>query len=329
MARIQERLDRVWPRRGILATEAGRRVVTDVVLLTGLAFAASTVLVGVAVFVGMSTALLGRGEAGHVAVGMTAGLLVVLGAFFILPVFGRLSRLGDDVRLLELCDPGAPLLREMMDRAPGTYSHSIITGTLAEAAAREIAADALLARVGAYYHDVGKLSRPHFFVENQVGLRNPHDDAAPVQSAFIITAHVREGVELARRARLPEPLIDIIEQHHGTSLVMYFYRKASERDSSVDQAAFRYDGPRPRTPEAAVVMLADACEAAARAMPDSGTLAIEDAVRRVVTAKTEDGQLAECGLDDEQIEAVTRVYAKMLAGVRHGRVDYPDATAPL
>ena len=304
-------------------------MVTDVVLLTGLAFVASTLVVGAAVAVGMSTALLGRDEAGHVAVGMSAGLLVVLGTFFVLPVFGRLSRLGDDVRLLELCDPGAPLLREMMDRAPGTYSHSIITGSLAEAAAREVGADALLARVGAYYHDIGKLCRPRFFVENQVGVRNPHDDAAPSQSAFIITAHVREGVELARHARLPEPLIDIIEQHHGTSLVMYFYRKATEHGGSVDEAAFRYEGPRPRSAEAAVVMLADACEAAARAMGEGGALAIEEAVRRVTAAKTDDGQLSESGLSEEQIEAITLVYAKMLAGVRHPRVEYPEPAAQL
>jgi putative nucleotidyltransferase with HDIG domain len=325
MSRFQDRLDRVWPRRGIMATEAGRRVVTDVVILTALAFAVSAVVVAAVVALLISLHTLPLQDAGFIAVGMGGGLVGLIGAFFVLPVFGRLSRLGDDVQLLELSDPGAPLLREMMERAPGTYSHSIMAGQLAEAAAQEVGANALLARVGAYYHDVGKIMRPQFFVENQLGMRNPHDDAPPVQSAFIITAHVREGVALAEQARLPRPVIDMIGQHHGTSLVWYFYRKAVYADANVDQAKFRYDGRRPQSVEAALVMLADASEAVVRTLADSGPAQIEESVDRIVRSRIEDGQLAESGMTDEQIEVTCRVYAKMLAGLHHPRVEYPDA----
>jgi putative nucleotidyltransferase with HDIG domain len=232
-------MDRVWPRRGIMATEAGRRVVLDVVLLTAACFGVATVFLVVVAVATTSVGWLPRETIGHLMIGLLGGVAAVVVAFLMLPVLGRLSRLGDDVHLLELCDPGAPLLRELNDRAPGTYQHSITVGTLAEAAARVVGANALLTRVGAYYHDIGKSVRPYFFVENQIGARNPHDDASPAQSAFIITAHVREGVELAQRARLPDPVIDIIGQHHGSSLVTYFYRKASRACGiAVDEAGF-------------------------------------------------------------------------------------------
>jgi cyclic-di-AMP phosphodiesterase PgpH len=323
MPSLQDLLDRVWPRRGIMATEAGRRVVSDVVLLTVIAFVASAVAVGIALSIGIAMRIVPPGAAFYVAGGMAGGFIGLLGTFFVLPLFGRLSRLGDDIQLLKLCDPGAPLLREMMDRAPGTYSHCVLAGELAEAAAREVGADPLLARVGAYYHDIGKIVRPHFFVENQSGLRNPHDDAMPIQSAFIITAHVREGVALARQARLPQPVVDIIAQHHGTALVWYFYKKAVFIDANVDQSKFRYQGRKPQSVEAALVMLADVSEAVVRTLADSGPVAIQEAVDRIVAARIDDGQLSESGITDEQIEAASRVYAKMLLGLRHPRVEYP------
>ncbi len=161
-------------------------------------------------------------------------------------------------------------------------------------------------------------------MENQSGLRNPHDDAPAVQSAFIITAHVREGVALARQARLPQPVVDIIAQHHGTSLVAYFFRKASAEDANVDPSRFRYEGHKPQTAEAALVMLADASEAAVRALADGGPEQIERTVDRIVADRLEDGQLEESGISSEQIEAASRVYAKMLTGLRHPRVQYPD-----
>jgi hypothetical protein len=324
MPDLASRLDRFWPRRGIMATEAGRRVVSGVLLLTVVSFLIAALIFGL---VALSLVALGRLDAVaalRVAFGMGWGLLALIGAFVLLPVMGRLSRLGDDVRFLELCDPGAPLLRELMDRAPGTYNHSIMAGALADAGARTVGANALLARVGAYYHDVGKLARPQFFAENQLGLRNPHDGAPPSQSAFIITAHVREGVAMAEAARLPRPVIDIIAEHHGTSLVAYFYRKATAGDIEVDEAPFRYEGRPPKSKEAALVMMADVADAAGRCLIDSGPAQIESAVRRVVAAKVADGQLADSGLTEAEVDAVVCVYAKMLAGLRHGRVEYPE-----
>lgn len=306
-----------------MATAAGRRVVSDVVLLTAASFAVAGLVLTVVLVCAIALGWIGSDAARVAGVGAAGGLAAVVAAFAMLPVMGRLSRLGDDVRLLELCDPGAPLLHELMERAPGTYQHSIAAGALAEAAANEIGANALLARVGAYYHDVGKMARPRFFVENQMGVRNPHDSAPPEQSAFIITAHVREGVEIGSKARLPAQLIDIIEQHHGTSLVTYFYRKASECDEAVGEDGFRYDGRKPQTREAALVMLADAAEAAGRCLEDPAPAAIEAAVSRIVSVKRDDGQLDESGLSDADVEATLGVYAKMLTSARHARVEYP------
>ncbi len=314
---------RLWPRRGIMVSDAGRRVVLGSFGLIATSFGAAALVVALAVGVSVSGGFL-RGDAtGPVVVGIVAGAATLLLAFLLLPVLARFTRTGEGLRLLELCDPGSPLLRDLMERADGTYNHSIMTGALAEAAARAIGANALLARVGAYYHDVGKLVRPQFFVENQSGRRNPHDGAAPAQSAFIITAHVREGVELAQRAGLPRAVVDIIAQHHGTSLVTYFYRKATADGSTVDQGPFRYTGELPATREAALVMLADAAEAAVRGVSDAGPAQIEAAVSRVIETKIADGQLARSGMSDEDVERAVAAYAKMLAGLRHARVEYP------
>lgn len=318
-------LESFWPRHGVMSSEAGRRVTSGVLVLTARAFTIAAALLGVIYLGAIALDLLDPAVVRHLAVGMVGGLASVGIAFALLPALGRLSRLGDDVRLLELCDPGAPLLRTLMDVAPGTFQHSITAGTLAEAAARAIGADPLLARVGGYYHDIGKSARPQFFAENQAGVRNPHDTARPEQSAIIITAHVREGVEMARRARLPEPVIAIIGQHHGTSLVTYFYRKAAEAcDIAVDESGFRYEGEKPRTREAAIVMLADASEAVGRCVADSGAAAIEKAVRKVVRGKVVDDQLAGSGMTEADIEATVVVFARMLGGMRHARVEYPE-----
>lgn len=261
-------------------------------------------------------------SAGYGAIGGT--LSAILG-YGMLPFFEYLFGVTTDIRLLELGNPSHPLLRRLMVEAPGTYSHSVMTGNLAEAGAEAVGANALLARVGAYYHDVGKLKRPGFFVENQAGGENPHDGTAPHLSALIITAHVREGVELAREYKLPREVVEIIKQHHGTSLVSYFYNKAAEDDDMVLEADFRYDGERPQSPEAAVVMLADSCEAAVRAVKKPTTTRIESAVRRVVDGKLADGQLDHADLTLAQIESIVQVYARMLSSVYHPRVEYPTA----
>ncbi len=257
--------------------------------------------------------------------GALGGMLAAVLGWGLLPFLEHLFDVTTDVRLLELGNPANPLLRRLMVEAPGTYSHSVMTGNLAEAAAEAIGANRLLARVGAYYHDVGKMRRAGFFVENQGGGENPHDNTSPTLSALIITAHVREGVELAEKHRLPREIIDIIQQHHGTSLVSYFFNKASEGDGPVYEADFRYDGQKPQSREAALVMLADSSEAAVRAIKKPSQARIEAGVRRIVDAKVADGQLDDADLTLADIERIIKTYAKMLASVYHPRIEYPDA----
>lgn len=265
-------------------------------------------------------------EAGSAALsGAVGGMLSAVLGYGLLPFFEHLFGVTTDVRLLELSNPANPLLRDLMVSAPGTYSHSVMTANLAEAAAEAIGANPLLARVGAYYHDIGKIRRPGFFVENQAGAANPHDTTAPSLSALIITAHVREGVELARKAKLPDEIVDIILQHHGTSLVSYFFNKASEGDAPVYEDDFRYDGERPRSREAALVMLADSAEASVRAIKKPTLPRIENTVRKVVDGKVDDGQLDEAALTLADIETTIKVCAKLLASMYHPRIEYPDA----
>ncbi len=266
------------------------------------------------------------GEAGSAALaGAVGGMLSAVLGYGLLPFFEHLFGVTTDVRLLELSNPANPLLRDLMVSAPGTYSHSIMTANLAEAAADAIGANPLLARVGAYYHDIGKTRRPGFFVENQAGASNPHDTTAPSLSALIITAHVREGVELARKAKLPDEIVDIILQHHGTSIVSYFFNKASEGDATVYEEDFRYDGVRPQSREAALVMLADSAEASVRAIKKPTLPRIENTVRKVVDGKMDDGQLDEAELTLANIETTIKVCSKLLASMYHPRIEYPDA----
>jgi len=317
----------MWPRRGIMSTTAGRRVVGGVARLTAAGFAIATLLLFLGYGIAIGFGWL-RGESiAHLAIGLLGGASALFVGFAALPLLGRLSGLGDDVRLLELCDPGAPLLRELMEHAPGTYNHSIMVGSMAEAAAHEIGANALLARAGAYYHDIGKLERPRFFAENQIAVRNPHDGATPEQSALVIISHVSDGVETARKERLPDSVIDIIGQHHGSSLVTFFYRKATACGLIVNEAPFRYTGEIPKSREAALVMLADSAEAAGRALADCGPVQIEEAVRRVTESKRIDGQLTASGLSDADIETAVATYTKILTGQRHARMEYPKTAS--
>ena len=252
------------------------------------------------------------------------GLIAAIFGYGLLPFFEYVFGVTTDVRLLELGNPAHPLLRELMVKAPGTYTHSLMTGNLAEAGAEAIGANALLARVGSYYHDVGKLRRPSFFIENQAGQDNPHDTTSPTLSALIITSHVREGLELAREYRLPREITDIIKQHHGTSLVTYFYNKASEGDGPVYEADFRYGGERPTSREAALVMLADSSEAVVRTVKKPTPPRVEAAVRKVVAGKVDDGQLDNADLTLADIEKTILVYSRMLSASYHARVEYPE-----
>ena len=244
------------------------------------------------------------------------------------PVMESLFNLITPAKLVELSNPSQPLLRRLMIEAPGTYHHSMVVANLAEAAAEEVGADALLVRVGAYYHDIGKLLRPQYFKENQVG-DNPHDRTEPRMSAAILTEHTRDGAELARKQHLPQQIIDLIQQHHGDTPVMYFYAKAIEKygADNVDVADYRYDGPKPQTEEAAILMLSDTVEAAVRSLQDPTREKMSEMIRKLVRNKMEDGQLDECTLTFRDIGKICNAFETVLQGVFHERIEYPDLTA--
>jgi len=244
-----------------------------------------------------------------------------------LPFFENYFGVITAVKLLELANPNQPLMRRLLLEAPGTYHHSAIVANLAEAAVEAVGGNSLLARVCAYYHDVGKLKRPYFFIENQLSGDNPHDKISPTLSVLILTSHVRDGVELAREARLPQPVIDCIREHHGTTLVSYFYSRASEtgKDEQILEEDFRYDGPQPRARETAIVMLADSAEAAVRSLQRPTPSRIEQVVRRVIRERLDDKQFDNCDLTFQDLTTIGDTLARMLTGVFHPRVEYPDA----
>ncbi|MBI2767007.1 MAG: HDIG domain-containing protein [Chloroflexi bacterium] len=250
-----------------------------------------------------------------------AAALLALGAFVVLSVvFGVTTRL----QLMELAQSGHPLLRRLQDEAPGTYHHSMMVGALAERAADNIGADSLLVRVGAYYHDIGKLAKPPFYIENQLeNAASPHDAMAPTESAAAIREHVTAGLELARRHRLPGPVRDFIPEHHGTRLVTFFYRRAMQTTPDLDADAFRYSGPRPQSKETAIVMLADSCEAVVRAHQGQSRPSLEDLVDGVFAERLAEGQLDECDLTMRELQEVAGSFKVTLRAVYHPRIAYP------
>lgn len=252
------------------------------------------------------------------------GLLVGIIAIGTLPYLEHLFGLVTPIKLLELSNPNHPLLRRLQIEAPGTYHHSIMVANLAEAAAEAIGADSLLVRVGAYYHDVGKIRRPVFFIENQIGVDNPHDKMSPSLSALTVQSHVRDGLDYAKEHGLPESVSAFIPQHHGRSLITYFYHQAKERGESVDEGSFRYEGPKPQSREAAILMLADAAEGAVRSMGRPTPDRIEQTVRRIIRDRLEDGQLDECDLTFRELDIIASTFVRLLASMFHPRVEYPD-----
>ncbi|MCL4516939.1 MAG: HDIG domain-containing protein [Firmicutes bacterium] len=258
--------------------------------------------------------------------GLVNGIVSSIFAIGSLPYLESLFGITSSIRLLELSNPNQPLLKRLLLEAPGTYHHSIIVGNLAEAAAEAVGADPLLVRVGAYYHDAGKVRRPYFFAENQLTWENPHDKIAPSLSTLIITSHVKDGVEMAREHNLPQPIVDIIQQHHGTDLVRYFYHRATEMDKegTVLEQDFRYSGPRPQTKEAAVVMLADSVEAAVRAVSKPTPGRVEGLVRKIIKDRLAYGQLDECDLTLKDLDLIARAFVRVLSGIFHARVEYPE-----
>lgn len=257
--------------------------------------------------------------------GLGSGLLGLILSVALLDVFEVLFNLMTPLRLLELGNPAQPLLRRLMQEAPGTYNHSIMVGNLAEAAAEAIGADPLLARVGAYYHDIGKVNRPEYFIENQVQLRNPHDRLNPNLSKLAITAHVRDGVELAQKHGLPRPIIDIIRQHHGTSVVSYFYYKARQTsEAAVSEEDYRYEEEKPSSREAAIIMLADSVEAAVKAMQNPTPKKIQMLIRDIIRQKMEDGQLDKSQLTFGDLDKIGDAFFVALRGLLGHRVEYPS-----
>jgi putative nucleotidyltransferase with HDIG domain len=251
-----------------------------------------------------------------------AGLLIS----FSLPLLEGLFDVLTDIRLLELSNLNNPLLSELAVKAPGSYNHSIVVGTLAEEAAKTVGANSLFCRVAAFYHDIGKINYAEYFVENQRG-SNPHDRLSPSMSALIISSHVKDGIKLSRDAGLPEQIIDIIPQHHGTRLMTFFYEKAkSSTDPSlteVKETDFRYPGPKPQTREAAIFMLADAVEAAARTVDEPTPNRLREVIRKVTNSVVLDGQLDSCDLTFADLERIQEAFLRLLVSIYHHRVDYP------
>jgi putative nucleotidyltransferase with HDIG domain len=245
----------------------------------------------------------------------------------LLPFCETTFKIVTPIKLLELSNPNQPLLRRLLFEAPGTYNHSIIVGNLAEAAAQAIGGNSLLTRVGAYYHDVGKIKRPYFFKENQLTNENLHDKIAPSLSTLIITNHIKDGVELAKKYKLPDIIIDMIRQHHGTTLVKYFYAKAvndSDNHNEVSEDQFRYEGPKPTTKESAIIMLADSVEAAVRSIPSPTKAGIEEMVKKIVKDKLEDNQFDECDITLKDLRKITEAFMNALNGIYHNRIEYPE-----
>jgi putative nucleotidyltransferase with HDIG domain len=259
------------------------------------------------------------------------GAVSALGSAFMamgfLPLFEGFARITTDQTLLELADVNRPLLRRLSMEAPGTYAHSVNVANLAEAAANAIGANALLTRIGVYYHDVGKIMRPHLYIENQHGGRNPHDKLKPATSAAQIRNHVLDGVRLAEEHRLPEQVKAFIREHHGTQTISFFYDQAreAEPDAELDLREFSYPGPRPQSRETAILMLADSVESAARVLTDSSPGAIRDLVDRIVRGKIEQRQLDEAPLTFRELTLIKEQFASVLSGMYHQRIDYPPA----
>lgn len=256
---------------------------------------------------------------------MGGGILSCVLAVSLQPVFESIFHLPTPSKLLELCNPNQPLLRRLQLEAPGTYHHCLIVANLAEAAAERIGANPYLARAAGYYHDIGKLKRPQYFKENQMG-ENLHNNLDPYVSAAILTSHTRDGYQMALKEHMPQEVADIILQHHGDTPVMFFYHKALQLSDGtpVDMKEFRYAGPRPNTIESAIVMLADTIEAAVRSMPDPTPKAIDQFIERLVRGKLEDGQLSESPITLRNIDEICSAFSGVLRGVFHERIEYPE-----
>ncbi|NUM87605.1 MAG: HDIG domain-containing protein [Bdellovibrionales bacterium] len=257
--------------------------------------------------------------------GMLSGVLSSMITVAVVPIVELFSGRTSDLRLLELANMNHPLLRDLMVKAPGTYHHSIVIGSLVEAASESIGANPLLARVMAYYHDVGKMERPLYFIENQAGGTNRHDSLQPHMSAMIIREHVKRGQELGRKHKLPQPIIDVMSEHHGTSTIWYFFNKAksqAEDPDSVLESDYKYDGSKPQSKEAALVMLGDVVEAATRSIADPSPLRLSGVVKNILNKYFAEGELSECELTLRDLDLIAKSFLDVLLGIYHARIEY-------
>ena len=265
----------------------------------------------------------------NVSVVMKAGEIIIAGilsgmlSIALVPYFERTFNILTRFKLLELGDLSHPLLRDLSVKTPGTFYHSMMVATLSEAAADAVGADSIFTRVACYYHDIGKMKRPKFYVENQEGGVNPHNAISPFLSALIIAAHTKEGAELGKEYKIPKEIRDIMYEHQGTTLLAYFYNKAKQIDENVQEEDFRYPGPKPKTKETAIIMLADSIEAAVRSLDEKTPVTIETMIRKIIAGKMDDGQLSDADLTFKEIETIIKVFTKTLMGIHHVRIKYP------
>jgi putative nucleotidyltransferase with HDIG domain len=270
--------------------------------------------------------------------GFFSGIFSSMWATIFIPLVESIFNYTTDVKLLELSNLNHPLLKDMLIKAPGSYHHSMMVGSMVEAAAEEIGANPLLGKVICYYHDIGKMIHPNYFIENQKVGQNPHDHISPYMSKTLLISHVKDGVELGLRYKLGKPIIDGIIQHHGTTVITYFYNKANEMtkedEPEISEDEFRYPGPKPQFRESALCMLADSIEAASRTLDDPTPSRLQNIVRNVIQKKFLDGQLDECHLTLKDLTKVENAFVKILLGIYHQRIDYPksltsEATQPI
>jgi hypothetical protein len=257
--------------------------------------------------------------------GTANAFLSVSLAFLLLPPVEHLFRLTSDITLLELSDLNRPLLKRLQLEASGTYHHSMVVGSLAEAAAEAIGANSLLARVSAYYHDIGKLSKPEYYAENEsAASRSRHERLTPTMSTLVVKSHITEGLEMARREHLPRAVRDAIPEHHGTMVMAFFYHKALESDPGARREDFSYPGPRPRSRETAILMLADGVEGASRALAEPTPSRIRGLVTRIIEERVQQGQLDDCGLTLQELARIREAFIPVLTAIFHVRAPYPE-----
>ena len=250
-----------------------------------------------------------------------ASVIIIL---TLMPIFEKLFSRVTNIKLIELSDFNNPLLKRLMVEAPGTYHHSLMTAAISEAAADAIGENSLLARVGAYYHDVGKLKNPQYFIENQTGEANPHDPLTPAMSSLILFSHIKDGAALAKKYRLDKEIIDCIEQHHGTTTIHFFYHKALESNPDTNPDVFRYPGPKPQTKTAAIIMIADSCEAAVKSLEEPTAVRIQETVDKIINNKFTDGQFSDSPITLKDLQSIGSSIVSSLISIYHARIEYKE-----